>query len=306
MAISATFFLDSPSLSTATAIYGDEFLTTLAPDGFYSDGTIVREQSLGVLLPQVVCPSCAEPCGGSIAASGSEGVYYINIDLGSGTGASIVSFQPYTIPDGILATYNSINYNGVSSPVYGWLQSSLGNLPTYLGSTGDDCGLVAGSPHVIDVYNYSGGSFVPSGGTESVNILAGQLDLTAGDPGVCIMVIPKTTASPSTLTLKVIGVCPSTGFAIEASCAAPLTSFASSTVGVDSAAACADAIDQTYYVAHVTGSAGNVLLYDLVYSDPNGQFKLGAGYYKTTDSASGDILQVDANGVVIAITTCPS
>jgi hypothetical protein len=58
MAISSTFYLDSPSLSTATAIYSDIYLTTLAADGFYSEGSIVREQSLGVLLPQVVCPSC--------------------------------------------------------------------------------------------------------------------------------------------------------------------------------------------------------------------------------------------------------
>jgi len=58
MAISSTFYLDSPSLSTATAIYADLYLTTLAADGFYSEGTIVREQALGILLPQVICPSC--------------------------------------------------------------------------------------------------------------------------------------------------------------------------------------------------------------------------------------------------------
>jgi hypothetical protein len=305
MAISSTFFLDSPSLSTATAIYSDVYLTTLAADGFYSDGTIVREQSLGVLLPQVVCPSCATPCGGVITASGNQGVYYLDTDLGSATGAVIVRFDPFSVPDGIIVTYNSTYYNGVSSPVYGWLEGALGSLPTYIGDSSNDCGIVAGSPHTLNVYNYSGGSFVPSGGTESVTILSTQLDLTANPPGNCVMVIPKTAASPSILNVKIVGPCVTTGFDIQVSCPAALTSFASSTVGVDSTAACADTVDQTYYVAHVTGSAGNVLIYDLVFSDANGEFPLGAGYYKTTASTSGNLLQVDANGVVIAITTCP-
>lgn len=58
MATSITFFLDTASLSTATAIYSNPTMTTLAPDGFYSDGTIVRQQSSGVLLPPVACPNC--------------------------------------------------------------------------------------------------------------------------------------------------------------------------------------------------------------------------------------------------------
>lgn len=58
MATQGTFYLDAPSLSSASVIYDDANLTTVAADGFYSDGTIVREQALGVLLPQVGCPSC--------------------------------------------------------------------------------------------------------------------------------------------------------------------------------------------------------------------------------------------------------
>ena len=306
MAISSTFFLDSPSLSTATAIYSDIYLTTLAPDGFYSDGTISREQLSGVLLPQAICGSCGvTPCGGTIAGSGNQGVYTLSTDLGGATGAVIVTFNPYSVPDGVIGLFNSVYYNGLSSPVYGWLQGSLSSLPTYIGDSSNDCGIVAGSPYTLNVFNYSGGAFVATGGTETFSIVAPQLDLTINPPGICKMVIPKIIASPSILSLKFIGPCSSTGFDIGVSCPEALTSFASSTIGVDSSAACADTIDQTYYVAHVNGSAGNVLIYDLVFSDPNGQFKLGAGYYKTTASTSGNVLQVDANGVVIAITTCP-
>lgn len=58
MATQGTYYLDAPSLSSASVVYDDANLTTVAADGFYSDGTITREQSSGALLPQVACPSC--------------------------------------------------------------------------------------------------------------------------------------------------------------------------------------------------------------------------------------------------------
>lgn len=58
MATQATYYLDAPSLSAATVIYDDINLTVVAADGYYSDGIISRQQSLGILLPQVSCPSC--------------------------------------------------------------------------------------------------------------------------------------------------------------------------------------------------------------------------------------------------------
>jgi hypothetical protein len=58
MATQGTYYLDAPSLSAATVVYDDANLTTVAADGFYSDGIISREQSSGVLLPQQSCPSC--------------------------------------------------------------------------------------------------------------------------------------------------------------------------------------------------------------------------------------------------------
>jgi hypothetical protein len=118
------------------------------------------------------------------------------------------------------------------------------------------------------------------------------------------MVIPKTAASPSILNLTFIGPCSGTAFTMSVSCPAPLTSFASSTVNVDSATACSDTIDQTYYVAHVNGAAGTLGLYDLVFSDANGEFKLGAGFYQTTDAGSNEWYQVDANGVIVAFGDC--
>lgn len=303
MATSSTYYLDAPSLSSATVVYSNAALTTIAADGFYSDGAIVREQVSGVLLPQQTCPACAVPCGGSINESGVQGIYYLNTELGTDIGAVVIAFDPYSVPDGILAVYNSTIYNGLSSPEHGWLQGTPG-LPTYIGSVGADCGIVAGSPYTLSEFEYDGTSFVSLGTTTSVSVLSGQMDLTSIGPGTSIMVIPKTAASPSILNLSFIGPCSGTVFDISVSCPAALPSFDSSTVNVDSATACADTVDQTYYVAYVNGGTGVLGLYDLVFSDANGEFKLGAGYYKTTDAGTNEWFQVDANGVIIAFGDC--
>ena len=88
------------------------------------------------------------------------------------------------------------------------------------------------------------------------------------------------------------------------SCPAPLTSFSSSTVNASSSAACSDTIDQTYYVAHVNGSGGTLGLYDLVFSDANGQSKLAAGFYQTNDAGTDEWYEVDANGVIVSFGDC--
>jgi|688.fasta_scaffold238122_2 hypothetical protein len=304
MATQGTFYVDAPSLASATIIYTDVNLTTVAPDGFYSDGTIVREQVSGVLLPQTSCPSCATPCGGSIAASGQQGIYYVGIDLGTDTGAVVVTFDPYSVPDGVLAVFNSISYNGLSSPSYGWLQGSAG-LPTYIGATSADCNIVSGSPHTLDEYEYNGTTFSSLGTTTTVSVLSGQMDLTVGGPGNCVMVIPKTTAAPSILDLTFIGPCSGTAFDLSVACPAALPVFEASPMAATNTAACALGITVGYYVAYVTGGAGTLGLYDLVFSDPNGEFKLTAGYYHTAVAGTtNDWFQVDANGVIVAIGPC--
>jgi hypothetical protein len=303
MATQGTYFLDAPSLGSATVIYLESSLDTIAPDGFYSDGVISREQVSGSLLPQVTCPSCAIPCGGTISASGDQGIYYLDTDLGTDTGAVIVRFDPYGIPDGILAVLNGVSYNAVVSPTQGYLQGD-DNLPTYIGQAGSDCGLVANSPYTLNEYEYNGTSFVSLGTTKNLSILSTQLQMTGGAPGNTVMVIPKTTASPSILALEFIGPCSGTVFNISVACPAELPSFASSSVAVGIPEACADTIDQTYYVAYVNGSGGVLGLNDLVFSDPNGEFKLAAGFYKTTAAGSNDWFEVNADGIIITFGEC--
>ena len=58
MATQGTYYFDTASFSSATAIFTDEALSICAPDGRYSDNAIVREQVNCVLLPAQTCPSC--------------------------------------------------------------------------------------------------------------------------------------------------------------------------------------------------------------------------------------------------------
>lgn len=303
MATQATYYLDAPSLASATVIYADSALSVIAADGFYSDGTIVREQVSGALLPQVSCPSCGTPCGGAISASGSQGVYYLNIELGTDLGAIVITFDPYSVPDGIQAVYNSVLYNGLSSPLFGWLQGSPG-LMTYIGDSASNCGLPEGSPFDLPVFEYTGSSFVATGESEAIAILSNQLDFTTGGPGASVMVIPKTQANPSTLALKMVGPCSGTAFAVSVACPASLTSFPSGVMFASSGLACVAPIGQTYYVAHVTGASGVLGLYDLVFADAYGQTKLSAGYYRTSAAGTNQWFQVDANGVIIGFGVC--
>lgn len=54
------YYIDSPSFSTASAVFSDELLTIKAPDGYYKFGTVYREQLGGVLLNNINCDQCID------------------------------------------------------------------------------------------------------------------------------------------------------------------------------------------------------------------------------------------------------
>lgn len=306
MAISSTYYLNGPSLGSATAVFTDPDLTLCAPDGFYFDGTIVREQVSCVLLPQQNCPACADACGGfPISEYSTNGGYYeIAIQLGSPTGAVVIEFDPHSVPLGVEVIYDGVTYNKISSTNFGYLTGAA-NLPTYIGQTSSDCGIVAGSPYILDKYTFYGGVFTQTPFTENVTVLSSQLDLTSANPGACFIVIPKTASSPSTLQVNFIAACPASQFDILVHCPTVLTTFSSSSVNADANLACSDSIDQQYFVQYVNGGAGTLGLYDWVFQDPNGEFVLPDGFYQAPSSCPPpyDWFQVQ-NGVIVQFGTC--
>ena len=311
MATSSTYYLNGPSLGSSTAIYTDSELSICAPNGFYSDGVISREQVDCILLPQQTCPQCAVPCGGSISGSGSQGIYLLNLDTGTtptDVGAVIVRFDPYSVPDGIRATYDNVVYNKLTSPIDGLHQSSNTGHFTYVGDTAGDCVISGTTYPLLPEFAYNGTSFVSTGGTQSVTVSAGDVSLNAGGPGSCMMVIPKINATPNVVNFEMVGPCSGTAWVMSVACPVLLTGFSSSVVAASSTAVCLLTETTIYYNASLAGTPGIVGLYDFVYEDEYGSIALSAGYYLALGSVIGgnDWFQVNTSGIVISLGTCSS
>lgn len=307
MATSSSYYLNAPSLASATAVFTDANMTTCAPDGFYSDGLIVREMVGCILLPQQTCPSCVEPCPITGLTSGGQGYFVMDVDTGSGTGAIEVTFDPGSGIFGLIGIYNGNIYTWVSSENYGYLASGSPAEPVYLGEFTANCGIVPNSPHSVDRFRWDGATgFTPVSGQEIVSVINSQVQTTGTAPGLCHMVIPKTSATPTDLRLIVISLCASIGsFTIDATCPTSLPPFDSSGVNGNSNGACSDAIDQTYYVHYVNGAAGTLGLYDMVFFDVNGQFALADGYYHAPGACPSPYNWFRVvNGVIVLFGTC--
>jgi|TARA_B110000977_G_scaffold4598_1_gene6520 hypothetical protein len=291
----ALVYIDGTTLSNSTAVYTDATLSTCASAGFYSDGSIVREQifvgSNCQLLAVQSCPSCATPCGSTINAGGGEGIYRLSIDLGgtsTDTGAVVVRFDPQSVPDGIKVTYDSTVYNKLSSPQFGLLQANNAgtpvlNVPTFIGNIGSQGQCQAGSlegTYVLDVKNFNGSSFVDSGTTETITIVANQNELTAGRPGNAVMVIPKPSQSPTVMDIEAIGPCNQTAWSISIDCPVKIPRLLA---GYDSSydTICQVELDQYVYNVPVNSSSSqnNINIHDFIFADENGATPAVNGWY---------------------------
>ena len=306
MPIPQTYYLNAPSLGSATSVFLDPYLSICAPDGYYSDGVITRQQVSCVLYADVPCAICGIPCGEITSVTGAQGYYNMNIDAGASTGAIVVKFRPYGIPNGIQVLFNSTVFNKFSSPLYGLLAGPPG-LPIYLGNQGNDCGLIANSPFTLNKFLFNGSSFIPTGSTESVTVLLSQMFLTTpSDPAMCVMVIPKTSATPTDVQVTIIGPCADDSFAIQVGCPTKLPDCSSTEAG-ELATLCTMPETSLFYNAAVSGDGFTLGLYDYVFIDSNGEFPLPDGYYKTSThvTAPNDTIQV-LNGVIVDIfQNCP-
>lgn len=58
MATLNNFYLNASTFDLATSVFSNASLTTFAPDGYYSNGLIVRQLVSGELLPAQGCTEC--------------------------------------------------------------------------------------------------------------------------------------------------------------------------------------------------------------------------------------------------------
>ena len=306
MANLGSYYINGPTLATATGVYTDINLEYCAPNGFYSADGIVREQLNCTLLPASNCDTCACACPISVTSLVQQAGYDLLVDVGTGTGAIIVTFNPGFVPCGIRAEYNGVRYNNLSSPTDGY-HSATGTKITYLGASGLPAACITPLPitGTVDSYQYNcaTNSFDIPNGTKSGDIDVGQESLTAGPPGACVMVIPKISPTPSTLDLTLISPCAASQFTISVACPLALTPFSGGLrgPGPPGSGDCTGLLPETFYNAPVTGLAGAPALYDGIFTDPNGQFHLAGVQW--IEIAGSNWIEV-ANGVVVDFQAC--
>tara|TARA_R110002074_G_scaffold364561_1_gene538066 strand:+ start:124 stop:1050 length:927 start_codon:yes stop_codon:yes gene_type:complete len=308
MATLGNYFLDAATLSGATAVFTDATLTTAAPDGYYSDSTVVRQQSGGVLLLGAVsCPSCSSPCGTSITVTGVSAIYDINYNVGSDIGATIIYFNAGTIPDGIRALYNSTYYNNLTSTVWGYLSSSQPTNFTYVGITASDCSigttLDGGGYTSVVEKNFNGSNFDTVGTSGTVTGTSADVVLTSTDPRWCTLYFPKTSTTPDNSLVQIFGPCPATGWDIEINCPAVLTGVPGRVFG---AVAClsGDLSDTYFNVPNRGGTAGDPQLHEFLCLDEYGINRAPADTYVIEVGGVRKKIIVDANGVITLVSVC--
>jgi hypothetical protein len=314
-----TFFINGTSLSNSTAVFLDSEQLICAPDGYYSDGVITREQVGCALLPQNSCPSCEVNCPASdLAVSASpRAVFYMSINVGTGTGVVLVRFNPRYEPDGIIAEYNGFYYNQLSSPVYGYF-AAPSNLPVFVGNSGFcSCPTIgtSGCTYSLAKREWNGTTFVTVPGIETINVVSTQVSNAAGPVGFCVMVIPKTIPSVTTVNIRAYITCPGSLFDISVGCVQPLQTFQASDrvfSPLQPGYCGLSPFTNTFYVAKVALNPPfpYIAENDWVFQDMNGEVKLADGYYRTNNIVSTPLFPKDTiyvqNGVVVAITQeCP-
>ena len=302
------YYIDGDTLATATAVFDDIDLTICAADGFYSDGTIVRQQFNCSLLNAATCPSCNTSCASTITVGGNTGIYNLTFDTGTDLGAMLIYFRPQSVPDGIRVLFDAVTYNEVTSPNFGYLASATPGNYVVLGATASDCTpgiaatLNAGGYSNLDEYEYNvvtsqydliGNSGVVTGTGTDVN-------LTAGPPGYCTLVIPRPTNIANTCLVSVVGFC-GTQWDLEINCPVVLTATPMGVEGVN----CGATEGACYAAPNRGGTAGEPAVFEFVFTDGSGQTKIPAGTYTINPPSGQKQMTVDANGVITNLVNCP-
>ena len=301
-------YINSSNFLTATAVYNDINLTTIASDGYYQFEGNYRQQLSGVLGPLVLCDPCsppAIPCGvGVNPPDGRTGLYDLTFNSGdtaADVGAIVIYFNPAGVPDGLRVLYDGVYYNAVSSPTNGRIQSTSGVSDSFT-LLGNSNACVPTLPNTSN-YNYyngfTGATWNPGTPTvKSVTLNAGD-DQYGGASEYSTLVVPKPNQTPANVTVQVLGPCSGTVWGIEVDCPAALPSFTAS-ANVGSSTACTPTVSTYYFAKHQGEININPILTSWVFSDSNGSTALTNGNYVLSNN---NVITV-TNGVVTSVVTC--
>lgn len=318
-----TYYINAQDFSNATSIFTDADMTNIAPDGTYQFNGVYRTMSSGDLGSPFFCATCCAGCSATYTypiPSAKNQKFTVCSSIGVTTNTAIVVKFKYTssnsqdlgFPLGLQATYNSQEYQGITSNRFGYLPE------LYIGSTN-----VVPSSDLAGTYSLDGLSWLPmtssfvDAADETVTIAQSDMSSIIGNPDECYMLIPKT-ATVDTVDVEVFSprptnVLPSSsggGCDITIPCPVGLAKITTSTTQATKILACGESLDEIAYIMRVNSSSGLPRIFDRVFSDPAGLTPLAEGYYMLSNTYSGAASTkawmhvVGSNGVVQAVGTC--
>ena len=314
----ATVYLDAPTLSGATAIYTDSGLTTPAADGFYSDSNaggigIFRQQTTSGSTITLTPPSSCAPCTPSCGTTGVRGTvvkdaYAVwNCTVGSATGAIVINLPAPTIPVGIRATYDGVEYTTLSAATAGQRGPATGGELIVVGETASACPQLPGTFNLNNLIP-SGSNWVTTSGSTSITHSNANLSLSAS-VGNMVMVINKPNASPSTIKIELTAPC-GNGTLLDVTVQCPQTLPGTQRGRMESTdtAACTGGLSgRNAYFVHTDGTVGGLPeLHSFAFNDAAASAFLPSGWYKYDDgTTNGGRYFVDTNGIITSFGTCP-
>lgn len=284
----ALFYFDNTTLADSNSIYTDATLTSVAADGYYSDGVIIRQLLGGILQPPIICPSCGLSCNdGSINFNNTPnpqpGLYEMVFNTTS-VGAILIHVKPTgsDFPMGIVAIIDggavatqklSCNHDN-SNPSLNLISPSFigsPSTPVFFGdaSQANACGFPFPPLSTLNVnlqnyyWDIGTSSFITPATTTNFNIEDYMGDHTLGlnplvpligaDPPGAWMVLPRTVIDSNAIRMYVYAYCGGSGnpmFDIDVYCPMILPYVSTSQVFANELDACSATVDdQMFYVS---------------------------------------------------------
>ena len=190
--MSAIYYSDSSSLALASSIYLDANLTTLAPNGYYSDLSISRYQQDGVLLPSEGCTNCDNPQETTLTFTSYEGGVYPKSKFTFFL-SNILPIDTLTITSAGIDAYEELNCNSISSSATDFMAEPAVIIAGGNTATAKGTGLNCSNPSA-PVSKYRRGSSFQVNGTTVNN----GNTITIG--GVPILIVINSSCSDLTCT----------------------------------------------------------------------------------------------------------
>ena len=230
-----------------------------------------------------------------------------NCTVGSATGAIVINLPAPTIPVGIRATYDGVEYTTLSAATAGQRGPATGCELIVVGETASACPQLPGTFNLNNLIP-NGSNWVTTSGSTSITHSNANLSLSAS-VGNMVMVINKPNASPSTIKIELTAPC-GNGTLLDVTVQCPQTLPGTQRGRMESTdtAACTGGLSgRNAYFVHTDGTVGGLPeLHSFAFNDAAASAFLPSGWYKYDDgTTNGGRYFVDTNGIITSFGTCP-